>query len=98
MRLGPGDDDCAVTAAQLREVFARLAAAGQWADGDPQVIIVMDAGYNVARLGRLLADLPVVLVGAGARRPGVLPPGPDAGATGAWPGAGPRHGAPVQVR
>jgi hypothetical protein len=62
IRLGPGDDDCAVTAAQLREVFVRLAAAGHWADGDPRIVIAMDAGYNVTRLAWLLADLPVVLV------------------------------------
>ena len=62
VRLGPGDDDCAVTAAQLREVVARLAAAGHWQDGDPEIVIVMDAGYNAARLAWLLADLPVVLV------------------------------------
>jgi DDE superfamily endonuclease len=62
VRLGPGDDDGAVTAAQLREVFVRLAAAGHWADGDPPVIIAMDAGYHVTRLAWLLADLPVVLV------------------------------------
>jgi hypothetical protein len=62
VRLGPGDDDGAVTAGQLREVFTRLAAAGHWADGDPPVLVAMDAGYNVTRLAWLLRDLPVVLV------------------------------------
>jgi hypothetical protein len=62
VRLGPGDDDGAVTAGQLREVFGRLVAAGHWADGDPPILIAMDAGYNVTRLAWLLADLPVVLV------------------------------------
>jgi hypothetical protein len=61
-RLRPGDDDCEVTAAQLREVLGRLAAAGHWKDGDPEVIIVMDAGYAVTRLELLLRDLPVILV------------------------------------
>jgi DDE superfamily endonuclease len=51
-----------VTAAQLREVVARLIAAGHWKDGDPPVIIVMDSGYSPVRLAWLLADLPVVLV------------------------------------
>jgi hypothetical protein len=62
VRLGPGDDDCAVTAGQLREVFTRLEAAGQWAEGDPEIIIAMDAGYNATRLAHLLAGLPVIVV------------------------------------
>jgi hypothetical protein len=62
VRLGPGDDDLAVTAAQLREVVMRLAAAGRWEEGDPAILVAMDSGYNVTRLAWLLADLPVVLV------------------------------------
>lgn len=62
VRLGPDDDACAVTAAQLREVVARLAEAGRWQPGDPDIIVALDAGYNVTRLAWLLADLPVVLV------------------------------------
>jgi DDE superfamily endonuclease len=62
VRLGPDDDECAVTAAQLREVFARLEAAGRWAEGDPEIIIAMDAGYNATRLAHLLAGLPVIVV------------------------------------
>ena len=62
VRLGPDDDDCAVTAAQLREVFTRLEAAGHWAAGDPAVIIAMDAGYSPTRLAHLLAGLPVIVV------------------------------------
>jgi hypothetical protein len=62
VRLGPDDDELAVTAGQLREVFARLQAAGQWAEGDPEVVIAMDAGYNATRLAHLLAGLPVIVV------------------------------------
>jgi DDE superfamily endonuclease len=62
VRLGPGDDDCAVTAAQLREVVGRLIAAGHWSPGDPLIMIAGDAGYNPARLAFLLADLPVIVV------------------------------------
>ncbi len=62
VRLGPDDDDLAVTARQLRDVVTRLIAAGQWQDGDPEIVIAMDAGYNVTRLAWLLADLPAVLV------------------------------------
>lgn len=61
VRLGPRDDDTQVAAAQLREVVARLAAAGHWKPGDPDILIVADAGYNVTRLAWLLAGLPVLL-------------------------------------
>src|SRR4029077_409391 len=61
VRLGPDDDDTEVTAAQLREVAGRLAAAGAWRPGDPYIIVVMDAGYDVIRLAWLLAGLPLVL-------------------------------------
>jgi hypothetical protein len=62
VRLGPADDETAVTAAQIREVAGRLVAAGHWKDGDPDMIITLDAGNNSAGLAWLLADLPVVLV------------------------------------
>jgi hypothetical protein len=62
LRIGPDDDETEVTAAQLREVVGRLIAAGHWKDGDPPVIIAVDAGYHAARLAHLLAGLPVVLV------------------------------------
>ncbi|WP_406484344.1 NF041680 family putative transposase [Streptomyces microflavus] len=63
VRLGPADDATAVTAAQLREVVARLRGAGHWKPGDPEILITMDAGYDVAYLSYVLADLPVVLAG-----------------------------------
>jgi hypothetical protein len=63
VRFGPADDETAVTGAQIREVVARLTAAGQWTDGDPRILIVCDAGYDVTRLAFLLADLPVDLLG-----------------------------------
>jgi hypothetical protein len=50
LRLVPGDDAATVTARQMRELIARLLAAGQWKDGDPDVLIVVDAGYDVPRL------------------------------------------------
>ena len=61
VRLGPGDDDTEVTAAQLREVAGRLASSGAWHPGDPDILVVLDAGYDVIRLAWLLADLPVVV-------------------------------------
>ncbi|MCX4429929.1 transposase [Streptomyces mirabilis] len=63
VRLGPEDDATAVTATQLRTVVERLIAAGQWTPGDPDITIVMDAGYDVTRLAWVLRDLPVELVG-----------------------------------
>jgi len=93
VRLGPGDDETEVTAAQLREVAGRLAAAGAWRPGDPDILVVLDAGYDVIRLAFLLADLPLVLC-ARLRSNRVFygPPPPKA------PGLGGRpreHGDPV---
>lgn len=63
VRLGPDDDEAQVTATQVRQVVQRLITAGQWRDGDPHMLIVFDAGYDLARLAYLLADLPVEVVG-----------------------------------
>lgn len=63
VRLGPADDAIAVTAGQLREAVGRLVRAGHWQPGDPDILIVMDSGYDVTRLAYALADLPVELVG-----------------------------------
>ncbi len=63
VRLGPADDETDVTAAQVREVVTRLIKAGQHKDGDPDILVVFDAGYDVTRLAFLLADLPVELLG-----------------------------------
>src|SRR6266487_144551 len=91
VRLGPDDDLTAVTAAQVREVVARLAGAGHWREGDPAILIVFDAGYAITRLAYLLKDLPAELVGR-LRSDRVLrfpaPPGRRDGR----PGRPPRHG------
>jgi hypothetical protein len=63
VRLGPADDATAVTADQLREVVERITDNNHWNPGDPDILIVMDAGYDVPRLAHVLADLPVELVG-----------------------------------
>lgn len=63
VRLCPWDDAIAVTESHVREVFQRLYVAGQWRIGDPPVLVVVDAGYDVTRLAFLLADLPVELLG-----------------------------------
>jgi hypothetical protein len=63
VRLGPDDDETGVTAAQVRDVITRLIAAGHWREGDPAILVVFDAGYDVTRLSFLLADLPVEVLG-----------------------------------
>jgi hypothetical protein len=63
VRLGPDDDETEVTAAQVRDVVTRLIAAGHWREGDPAILVVFDAGYDVTRLAWLLADVPVELAG-----------------------------------
>ena len=63
VRLGPQDDATEVTAAQVRDAVARLMAAGHWKPGDPDIIIVLDAGYDLTRLAWLLADLPADVTG-----------------------------------
>src|SRR5438876_5008975 len=63
VRLGPDDDETAVTAAQVRDVVTRLIEAGHWREGDPAILVVFDAGYDVTRLSFLLADLPAELLG-----------------------------------
>ena len=90
VRLGPTDDATAVTAAQLREVVDRLRAAGHWRPGDPDIWIVLDAGYDVTRLAFLLADLPVELIGRLRSDRVLRPPGRTRAAPA--PGRPPRHG------
>ncbi|MFI6056427.1 NF041680 family putative transposase [Streptomyces violascens] len=64
LRLPPGADVAALTIAQLREVIERLIApAGQWTEGDPEVLVVLDSGYDAPRIAHFLADLPVQILG-----------------------------------
>ena len=73
VRLGPDDDERAVTAAQLREVVTRLIARPAAGDGDPPVLVTMDAHYSPVQLAWLLRDLPVTIV-ARVRSNRVCPP------------------------
>ncbi|MEW2119906.1 transposase [Streptomyces sp. NPDC005474] len=63
VRLGPEDDATAVIADQLRGVVGRLIAAGHWSASDPDMLVVMDAGYDVTLLAFVLGDLPVEVLG-----------------------------------
>lgn len=62
-RLGPDDDETAVTAAQIRDVITRLIAARQWREGDPAIVVIFNADYDLTRLSFLLADLPAQVLG-----------------------------------
>ena len=85
VRLGPDDDETGVTAAQVRDVVTRLIEAGQHKDGDPGILVVFDAGYDVTRLAYLLADLPAELLGRLSLGPGAVLPGAAARQR-PWPG------------
>lgn len=63
VRLASGADLAAVTADQVREVVERLVAAGQWTEGDPEILVVLDAGYDAPRIAYLLSGLPVEVLG-----------------------------------
>ena len=63
VRLGPADDATEVTAAQVRDVVGRLATAGHWHEGDLDIIVVLDSGYDLTRLAWLLDGLPVDVTG-----------------------------------
>ena len=96
VRLRPGDDATDATALQLRGVIDRLIATGQQQDPDPEILVVMDAGYDVVRLAWLLADLPVILVGRlRTDRVFYAPAGTRRGPT---KGRQPRHGAKLVLR
>jgi pimeloyl-ACP methyl ester carboxylesterase len=45
------------------DVVTRLIEAGHWREGDPPILVIFDAGYDVTRLAHLLGDLPVDLLG-----------------------------------
>ncbi|WP_371320786.1 transposase [Saccharothrix yanglingensis] len=41
----------------------RLIAASQWKQGDPEILVVFDAGHDAPRIAYLLGDLPVRVLG-----------------------------------
>ncbi|WP_414990675.1 NF041680 family putative transposase [Aeromicrobium sp.] len=96
-RLRPGDDATGVTAGQLRTVVENLRAAGHHQAGDPDILVVADAGYDLPRLAWLLAGLPVEVLGRVRsnrvyHRPADTPAGP------ARRGRPPRHGTRLSLR
>lgn len=95
-RLGPSDESTVVTATQLRGVIERLITAGQWQPGDPEILIVGDAGYDGPRLAWLLGDLPVIVV-VRVRSDRVFH-APAGTRTGDTKGRPPRHGARLVLK
>jgi hypothetical protein len=95
IRIRPCDDVTAVTAVQVREVVQRIIAAGHWKPGDPDIMVIFDAGYEPARLAWLLRDLPVRVLGRlGSNR--VLRQAPPPRQPGQM-GAPARHGAELKL-
>ncbi|MEU9115199.1 transposase [Streptomyces sp. NPDC048483] len=37
-------------------------SAGQWREGDPEILVALDAGYDAPRIAHLLGDLPVQIL------------------------------------
>ncbi|MGW5880478.1 NF041680 family putative transposase [Nocardiopsis terrae] len=62
-RLHGDDDVTTVTAHQVRQLIARLIRAGHHHQGDPDIVVVVDAGYDSPRLAYLLTDLPIQVMG-----------------------------------
>lgn len=85
-----------MTANQLRHVIGEIAMTGHWQVGDPDILVVADAGYDCPRLAWLLADLPVTILGrVRSDRVYYAPAGKRAGPTKGRP---PRHGARLALR
>ncbi len=90
-RVRPDDDHCDLAATQLRTVVEGLSTAGHWREGDPEIWIVGDSGYDGPRLAFLLADLPVrILVRLRSDRVLAFPAPPRRPGS---RGRGARHGA-----
>lgn len=60
VRLGPEDE---VTAVQVRRVVEDLIVGGRWREGDPDILVVFDAGYDAPRMAYMLDGLPVEVLG-----------------------------------
>nr|GLK40504.1 hypothetical protein GCM10017611_73790 [Rhodococcus wratislaviensis] len=96
--LAPEDDETAVTATHVREVITRLREAGHHRDGDPDILLVFDAGYELARLAFVLADLPVQVLGRMRSDRVLCFPAPPPGRTGRPPRHGPEFDSPTRLR
>lgn len=89
-RLHPDEDATIVTATQLRTVVENLITAGHHHTGDPRILIIGDAGYDLPRLAWLLANLPIEVLGR--VRSDRVYYGPAGSRAGPTKGRAPRHG------
>jgi hypothetical protein len=91
VRPGPAGDATEVTAAQVRDVVTRMITAGRWREGDPDIIVVLDSGYDLTRLAWLLDGLPADVTGRLRPDRVMYFPAPprEPGATAGRPGTGP---------
>ena len=44
-------------------MITRPISAGHWREGDPEILVIFDAGYDITRLAYLLAGLPAQVLG-----------------------------------
>lgn len=63
VRLGPEDDVAEATAVQVRRVVEDLIAGGRWREGDPDILVVFDVGYDAPRTAYMFDGLPVEVLG-----------------------------------
>jgi hypothetical protein len=54
VRLGPDDDEAMVTAGQVLDVITRLIEARRWHEGDPGILVIVDASYDARADGGLV--------------------------------------------
>ena len=70
IRLTPDDDLAAVTAAQVREVTGQIIAAGHWHRGDPDILVIFNAGYEPGPAGLAAGGPARAGAGAAGHQPG----------------------------
>jgi hypothetical protein len=85
IRMRPTDDHTDLAATQLRTVVTGLITAGQWHEGDPEIWIIGDSGYDGPRLALLLGRSSGPDPGAAALGPGLTLPAATTPARRPWP-------------
>jgi hypothetical protein len=77
---------------------ARIIEAGHWHDGDPDIVVIFDAGYDLTRLAWLLRDLPAEIMGRlRSDRVTHFPAPPRPARPPGTGGRPPRHGAVLKL-
>jgi hypothetical protein len=73
-RIDPDDDLTEVTAAQIRDLLARLVTAGQLLPEDPPLLVVMDSGYDIVRFDLAAGRSAGIADRTAAQQPGDVHP------------------------